>query len=376
METNDGIRIGKIVYSDDLSTVLSADRDITSFEIIRGVRCIGCHAFSGCRKLRVVRIPETVFRIEDYAFRDCTEIEELYLPYYIEYISPLAFTNSDESEPFYLRIPNVHIPKDAFRKYAYLIPEYISWFDCEQYGITSEELEEDEDFDDILGYPISIDEKEFCRMAILNDLEDRSCISRNLERDEDISDSDKGQIVAEMMDCALEECDFVQSDDLVSTKDYPIIDNIEESFSCMLESTVKDHITFGWTWNCPMDIICEVLSDSMMWGAILPLIWDEPDDPDMYGANLFIYCRAAYGDLTSYFQEQYLQTDSKINEWKAPFYLNYGKVLKTGMEQCNQQGYVISISLFQKLFHECMKILFQIGFSYGLICREKGSFLK
>ena len=118
METNDGIRIGKVVYSDDLSTVLSADKDITSFEIIRGVRCIGSRAFSGCRKLRVVRIPETVIRIEDYAFRDCTAIQEMYLPYYIEYISPLAFTNSDESEPFYLCIPNVHIPKDAFRKYA------------------------------------------------------------------------------------------------------------------------------------------------------------------------------------------------------------------------------------------------------------------
>ena len=68
----------------------------------------------------MVRIPETVIRIEDYAFRDCTAIQEMYLPYYIEYISPLAFTNSDESEPFYLCIPNVHIPKDAFRKYAYL----------------------------------------------------------------------------------------------------------------------------------------------------------------------------------------------------------------------------------------------------------------
>ena len=67
----------------------------------------------------MVRIPETVIRIEDYAFRDCTAIQEMYLPYYIEYISPLAFTNSDESEPFYLCIPNVHIPKDAFRKYAF-----------------------------------------------------------------------------------------------------------------------------------------------------------------------------------------------------------------------------------------------------------------
>ena len=83
METNDGIRIGKVVYSDDLSTVLSANKDIMSFEIIRGVRCIGCRAFSGCRKLRVVRIPETVIRIEDYAFQDCSAIQDIYLPYYI-----------------------------------------------------------------------------------------------------------------------------------------------------------------------------------------------------------------------------------------------------------------------------------------------------
>ena len=376
METNDGIRIGKVVYSDDLSTVLSADKDITSFEIIRGVRCIGSRAFSGCRKLRVVRIPETVIRIEDYAFQDCTAIQELYMPYYIEYISPLAFTNSDESEPFYLCIPNVHIPKDAFRKYAYLIPEYISWFDCEHYGITSEELEEDEDFDYILGYPISIDEKEFCRMALINDLEELFCISQDIERDEDINDSDKDQIIAEMMDCALKECNFVQSEELVSSKDYPIIDNIEESFGCMLESSVKDHIFFGWPWNCPTDIIDKALSDSMKWGAILPLIWDEPDDPEMYRVNLFIYCTASYGDLTSYFQEQYLQTDSKINEWCNLFDRSYGKVMKTGLEQCNQRGYDISISLYQKLFHDCMRILFQIGFSYGLKCREKGDLLK
>ena len=60
----DSITINGITYSADMATVLSADKDITSFQLTRGVRYIGEYAFAGCQKLRIVHMPEMVIRIE------------------------------------------------------------------------------------------------------------------------------------------------------------------------------------------------------------------------------------------------------------------------------------------------------------------------
>ena len=174
----EGITINGITYSDDMATVLAADRNIPSFDLIRGVRYIGRYAFADCKNLKVVRIPETVIRIEDYAFLNCTSIQELQLPYYMEYISPLAFTNSDPAGRFHLVIPKISFPKESYQLYAYLLPQYISWLDHDDYGVPFHELEAREEWDDILGLPTIINEHEIYRMTILNDLKGKIPYSR------------------------------------------------------------------------------------------------------------------------------------------------------------------------------------------------------
>lgn len=372
MEIGEGITIGNITYSDDLATVLSADKDITSFELIRGVRVIGTNAFAGCRNLRVVRIPETVIRIEDYAFRDCTYIRDLYLPFYIEYISPLAFTNShpDKEHPYQLRIPNVHIPKDAFRKYAYLLPQYIDWMDCEEYDIPLYELEEDDEFDYLQGLPIFIDEHEALRMAVVDGLDKELVLPEDLERDVVVNSSVEKDIVKEMWSCALKDCGFLLERELVDSKDYPVIDNIDKSFGLILASMVKNTYSFGWACNGPMSMIENALSEALQWGAILPIIWETPDDNELYGDGLYFYCHSTYGDLVGYFQENVLKEACEMERWNEQVRLNYHGILESYVKQYTRRGYAITIPLFQKLFHDCMRMMFQIGFSYGLKYRR------
>ena len=47
----EGITINGITYSDDMATVLAADSNIPSFDLIRGVRYIGKYAFADCKNL-------------------------------------------------------------------------------------------------------------------------------------------------------------------------------------------------------------------------------------------------------------------------------------------------------------------------------------
>ncbi len=77
LHIEESITIDGITYSADMATVLSADKDIASFQLISGVRYIGEYAFAGCQNLRIVHIPETVVRIEDFAFRDCFGLKEV-----------------------------------------------------------------------------------------------------------------------------------------------------------------------------------------------------------------------------------------------------------------------------------------------------------
>ena len=164
----DTISINGFTYSTDMATVVSVDKEVYSLNgIERGVRYIGKGAFSGCENLRIVQIPETVIRIEDFAFRDCPNIQELHLPHDMEYISPLAFTFSKESgSRFYNTNFKVFIPQNAYLKYTFMIPQYISDMDCDSYGLTEEDLESIDGWDEHNGLPIYVDENELYRMVI------------------------------------------------------------------------------------------------------------------------------------------------------------------------------------------------------------------
>lgn len=369
----EGITIQGITYSDDMATVLAADRDIPSFDLIRGVRNIGSHAFADCKNLKVIHIPETVIRIEDFAFLNCTSIRELQLPYYMEYISPLAFTNSDPAGRFLLAIPKISFPKESFFRYAYMLPQYISWLDHDDYGVPFHELEAREEWDDILGLPTIINEHEIYRMIILNDLKGRYLIADDLERETVVSDSDEKEIIEVVWKLALESTTFLQADSLVGTDEYPIIVSIDETFAAILEKKVADSYEFGWTRYRPITSMEDSLRESLLWGYILPVIWSVPDDPEVYGKDLFIYCKASYGDLVGHFENGYLKGDRQmVEEWHDTILIkDHLKILSYYLEYYNKKSYEITIPLLRKAFLSCMKMMFHIGFSYGMKYRKE-----
>ena len=366
MENLNAIRIGAFAYSDDLATVLWADKDITSLDgMERGVRCIGEGAFSGCEKLRVVRIPETVIMIEDFAFRDCTNIQELHLPYYMEYISPLAFTQSGRQNEFYLPIPKVLIPKDAdaFRKYAFLQPQYISWFDSEEYGVTDDELKEDGIPDMTGGYPIVIDEDELYRMFIKDSLQDGINVSSDLGFDQEVEESDEAVINETSWELAMSKCEFLQRDELVRVEDDPLIRQTDKSFcSFLVENTIGISYSSGWNYR-PIEILAEALRESLIVGFILTATGE---NLEREGKELFDYVMRSYEDVVIQFCNDTVWQDPLLRSWYERMELDCEGLLMSQVMEYHRRGYAISVPLMRRLFSACMRIVFHIGWSYGL----------
>ena len=75
-------------------------------------------------------------------------------------------------------------------------------------------------------------------------------------------------------------------------------------------------------------------------------------------------------DLVGYFQENVLKEACEMERWNEQVRLNYHGILESYVKQYTRRGYAITIPLFQKLFHDCMRMMFQIGFSYGLKYRR------
>ena len=365
MENLNAIRIGDFAYSDDLATVLWADKDITSLDgMERGVRCIGEGAFSGCEKLRVVRIPETVIRIEDFAFRDCTNIQELHLPYYMEYISPLAFTQSGRQNEFYLPIPKVLIPKDAdaFRKYAFLLPQYISWFDSEEYGVTDDELEEDGILDEIEGYPIIIDVDEELRMFVKYSVQDCTIVSADLVCKDKVAESDEAEIIQKAWEYTMSKCSFLQCDELVRAEDYPFISQIDESFCSFLEQTIRNSYLFGWD-NRPIANLVYALQENLKIGFILPVTGDSLE---WEGKELYDYGMGSYGDVVGRFEDDIVWQDSSLESWYERMELDCEGLLMLQVMEYQKRGYAMSVPMMKRVFLVCMRMVFHIGLSYGL----------
>ena len=89
-----------IVYEikDGEATVISADKVISNAEILESVN--GCpvtriapKAFSGCKRLWSVTVPETVTGIGEYAFNNCKKLVKVILPESVAEIGAYAFKN-------------------------------------------------------------------------------------------------------------------------------------------------------------------------------------------------------------------------------------------------------------------------------------------
>lgn len=86
----------------------------TTYNVPKGVKIIGPHAFQNARNLRTITLPESVEIIEDSAFDDCKELNQIILPKALTYIGPWSFHGCD-------KIKSIDIPADVkeIQKYAF-----------------------------------------------------------------------------------------------------------------------------------------------------------------------------------------------------------------------------------------------------------------
>lgn len=360
------ITIDGVTYSVDMATVLSADKGITSFQLIRGVRRIGEYAFAGCQNLRVVRIPETVIRIEDFAFRDCFALHEVHLPYYMEYISSLAFTYSEgDINRFYMYPLKVFIPKKAFLRYAYMIPQYISEYDYEEYGLTDNDMAEVEGWNTDEGLPISVNEDELYRIAIKDYLQYRYMIGDYECTDEP---HDIQQIYNSVFHYIFNNglCDFLNESELIETDDEHIINNIDDSFGALMEHRIRERYKLSQNYR-PIELIYDTLGDALQLGFVTVSTEKiKSNAHEFYGDMLFKYLQHCYGNAVCGYYCQIVENDSALKELYDKMDIDTEKVLNCFILRYNENGLPINVKSLKRIIRQTMKILFHIGYSYGI----------
>ena len=324
----DTISINGFTYSADMATVVSVDKDVFSLNgMERGVRYIGKWAFSGCENLRIVHIPETVIRIEDFAFRDCPNIQELHLPQDMEYISPLAFTFSEgKSNSFYNTGFKVFIPQNAYLKYVFMIPQYISYWDHDSYGLTEEDMESIDGWDEHNGLPIYVDENELCRMVIADTFSNEQVAGKSEESDKDI-DTTTVEILCKK---AFREVfgDSIKEEELFPIGNGSRWNDLDERLSELMKDLTCNWLTCSWN-SRPYEFISNDLLIHSLW--------------------------TGYMDRTEH-------------DWDVVscFRMNTKELMDCFFKEYLSEGYPLTVHTLRSIVRQFMRMLYCFGFNYGL----------
>jgi len=91
-----------------------APEDVTEVIFHPSVTTIKNSAFSGCRSLEWVTIPDTVTRIEACAFFHCDSLRYILLSRNLEFIGVGAFDNCRSLQAVFLPLTVIHIGNEAF----------------------------------------------------------------------------------------------------------------------------------------------------------------------------------------------------------------------------------------------------------------------
>ena len=332
---SDAITINGFTYSADMATLLSVDKDVSSLnEMQRGVRYIGEEAFAGCKKLRMIRIPETVIRIEDFAFRDCPNIQEVHLPYDMEYISPLAFTFSKENNNrFYNTNFKVFFPKGAFLKYAYMIPQFVSEWDSEEYGVTEEEIKSVEGWDEDEGLPIYVDENELYRMACLDTITKWDFTGHQEEwlPDKAVSDIEAiGQMAShKVFDIKL--IGFIAENEIVPINNSHLLEHLDGEFDSLIKYQIYSWLKYSWSFR-PVALIYEILLESLWLG---------------------FEKKTGIGRLSDSGLDSVMRPDTEA-------------LLHCFCKEFSSNGYPINAIILKSIVRQAMLLLFRCGYSFGI----------
>jgi len=355
----DIITINGFTYSPDLTTVIAVEKNITSLDWMqRGVCYIGKMAFAGCSNLREVRLPETVLGIDDFAFCDCDNLIDVHFPFNIEYISPLAFTNSVKGKPFYNLNINAIIPIEAYLKFTFLTPQFVSESCYEECGFTMDDLDRLEGWDELDGLPVYVDEDELYRMAIMDHLQHEYMVGELTEADAEKEAENLRGIYQQVRDRLYEEIigDALSGSDFLQTGRHGIVNNVGE----LCHALIEHHIRF-WLKQTPekrpMEILYRAITDTIFMGFDLQSRYED--------------------DFELFYQEE----DQDCKEMLVTYYDNLSRidvrdVLHQFLLRYKQYGYPINVQSLKKIVRLCMKLMFHIGYSYGIHYRRSNTHAK
>ena len=111
-------------------------KNLKRIEIPEGVEAIGENAFNGCKNLKKVKLPNSLKVIEKDAFKDCKNLENINIPKSVEKLSKLAFTNCDNLKNIN-EVPKI-IDEDYFENIENLeiveIPEGVETIGAEAFA--------------------------------------------------------------------------------------------------------------------------------------------------------------------------------------------------------------------------------------------------
>ena len=143
-----------------------------------GVETVGIGAFSNCKNIEKLVIPESVCFIDSYAFKDA-EIDELYIPKSVEQISPGAFGSNkiqkiviDKNNPYFFEKGNCVIARNTNRlKGAGLdfeIPKGVKIISSESLRLSNRDtLVIPEGVEEIVGEAISVDKVDNMKLRLV-----------------------------------------------------------------------------------------------------------------------------------------------------------------------------------------------------------------
>lgn len=334
----DSITINGFTYSVDIATVLSVDEGITSLDgMQRGVRYIGKDAFAGCENLRIVRIPETVIRIEDYAFSDCPNIIELHLPRDMEYISPLAFTLSKAISNRYYGDFRLYFPKDSFLKYVYMIPQFLSEWDYEEYGLTDEDMERVEGWTKEDGLPNKINLAEFYRVLFVDFAAERYPAdvqsSFNLDDEAGVVDRIYHAVMHEVFEKGY--CTSLEEIELTKASGISLLKQIREDADELLKNSICR--CFYPLNERPIELTYIAMHTALDEG-----------------------CTNATGLEVWQFEEAGIDLN-----------INCADVLESFFTHYISNGYLINVELLKCIVRQSLTMHFHIGYSYGVKYKRK-----
>ena len=172
-------------------------------------------------------------------------------------------------------------------------------------------------------------EDELYKMVIMDYIQNYYTTGDEIDGDTNIIDEDIQAISDDVIDLMFKFGfgDLIDKNGFADTNEHKIINSIDESFGAFIEHTVKDWLDFMPNLR-PIDVLHTALNESLKMGFISAAICDNPDDEELY-------------------------CDTEV-------------MLDYLVRSYSEYGHPINVGALKKIVRCCMRILFHVGYSYGL----------